>query len=63
MRTLFIRPRATLDLLEIWNHLAEENFDAAVRFNIQVDADLESLRQTPGLGHFRRDLTKKDLRF
>jgi plasmid stabilization system protein ParE len=63
MRTLFLKPQATLDLLEIWNHLAEENFDAAVRFNLQIDADLEVLRQSPGLGHFRRDLTTKDVRF
>jgi toxin ParE1/3/4 len=63
MRTLFLKPQATLDLLEIWNHLAEENFDAAVRFNLQIDADLEVLRQSPGLGHFRRDLTKKNVRF
>jgi plasmid stabilization system protein ParE len=63
MRALFLKPQAGLDLLEIWNHLAEENLDAALRFNTQVDADLEALKQTPGLGHFRRDLTKKDVRF
>ena len=63
MRTLFLKPQARLDLLEIWNHLAEESFDAAIRFNLRVDADLEALKKTPGLGHFRRDLTKRDIRF
>ena len=63
MRALFLKPQATLDLLEIWNRLAEENIDAAIRFNLQVESDLEALRQSPGLGHFRRDLTKMEIRF
>ena len=63
MRTLILKPQATLDLLEIWNHLAEENFEAALRFNVQVDTDLEFLAQFPGVGHSRPDLVKAKVLF
>jgi plasmid stabilization system protein ParE len=63
VRTLSLKPQARLDLLQIWNGLAEESMDAAARFNIQVDADLEKLRQFPGLGHRRPELTSKPIRF
>ena len=55
---------ARLDLMQISNYLAET---ASPRIADHVLTDIESaiefIAQTPGCGHHRPDLTKRDLRF
>ncbi|MFI5381789.1 MAG: type II toxin-antitoxin system RelE/ParE family toxin [Tepidisphaerales bacterium] len=55
---------ARLDLLRIWNYLAE---NASLEVADKVVADIESAIRTaarsPGAGHTRPDLTSRDILF
>jgi len=56
-------PEARLDLLEIWEHIATDNLDAADRVEHEIERIVSMLAKNPGLGHLRRDLTSKPVRF
>lgn len=49
---------ARLDLLKIWNHIAEENTDAADRVMTNLRAAMEQLAEFPGIGHRRPDVSE-----
>lgn len=59
------RPRFVLtaearaDLVEIWNHVAEDSFDRAD----QVVDTFARLAQSPGIGHHRRGVADARYRF
>lgn len=55
------RPQAALDILDIWDHIAEDNLDAADRWVDQIDATFELLATQPLLGRARPELAA-DLR-
>jgi len=59
----FFSPEARLDLLEIWEHIAADDLDAADRVEREIQQTVSMLVRTPGLGHLRRDLTSKPVRF
>ena len=59
----FYSPEARLDLLEIWEHVAADDVDAADRVEREIQDAVSMLSKTPGLGHLRRDLTSKPVRF
>ena len=59
----FYSPEARLDLLEIWEHIASDNVDAADRVEQEVRKAVTMLANNPGLGHLRSDLTSKPVRF
>lgn len=59
----FYSPEARLDLLEIWEHIAADNLDAADRVEQEIKEAISMLAMNPGLGHLRRDLTSKPVRF
>jgi plasmid stabilization system protein ParE len=59
----FYSPEARLDLLEIWEHIARDNLDAADRVEQEIGQAVSLLARNPGLGHLRRDLTTKPVRF
>jgi toxin ParE1/3/4 len=61
MRTLWVRPRARLDMLEIRNYIAADNLSAADRVASELADAIESLIEMPGKGHRRADV--KDPRF
>ena len=63
MGDYFYSPEARLDLLEIWEHIAADNIDAADRVEREIKEAVSKLAANPGLGHFRRDLTSKPVRF
>ena len=63
MRKAVYSPEARLDLLEIWEYIARDNLDAADRVEEQIKQAVLMLAQNPELGHFRRDLTSKSVRF
>jgi plasmid stabilization system protein ParE len=65
MSEFLIAPVARLELDEIWEYYAIElqNPDAADRIRDEIFAAFHTLAQTPGMGHFRRDLAKEPLRF
>lgn len=55
--------RARLDLLEIWNHIAESDTDAADKVLADLRAAMARLADFPGLGHQREDVPDPRYRF
>ncbi len=55
---------ARIDLMQIWNHLAETaSFDVADKVIADLDAGMEELARVPSLGHVRPDLTDDPVKF
>ena len=54
---------ADLDLDNIWEHIAEDDIDAADRWIERLFEAFKKLGRTPGMGHKRDDLTKHPLLF
>jgi plasmid stabilization system protein ParE len=63
MAEFFYSPEARHDLLEIWEYIARDDLDAADRLEREIEAAITLLAEKPGLGHLRRDLTSKPVRF
>jgi len=63
MRRLLIQPQARLDLLEIWQFIAEDSIVAANRVGEKLDAAIRGLQAMPGKGHCRSDVTHAQYRF
>jgi plasmid stabilization system protein ParE len=59
----FYSPEARLDLLDIWEHIADDDVDTADRVEREIEQAISLLARNPGLGHLRRDLTSKPVRF
>ena len=59
----FLAPEAQLDLLEIWNHIADDSFDAADRVILKLHGEFARLALSPGIGHHRFDLAAAEYRF
>jgi plasmid stabilization system protein ParE len=51
------------DLFEIWAYITADNIEAADRVEGEIFDACARLAQQPHLGHFRRDLTDKPVRF
>lgn len=56
-------PAAEEDVFEIWAYIAADNPLAADRLEVEIRASCERLAEQPDLGHLRRDLTDKPVRF
>lgn len=56
MATSFKRPRAELDLLDIWDYIADDSIDRADEFLDRVEGKLQTLARNPGLGRKREEL-------
>lgn len=56
-------PEARADLDEIWDYIAPDNIDAAVRVVDEVLQRIKALVPFPHTGHRRPDLTDRPLRF
>lgn len=63
MAEFFYSPEARRDLLEIWEFIAQDDLDAADRVEREIEQAITTLASQPGLGHVRRDLTSKPVRF
>ena len=61
MAILLKRPLAELDLLNIWDYIADDSPDRADDFLDQVESKLMTLAQNSGLGRKRSELLS-DLR-
>lgn len=57
MNKYVLSASAELDLGLIWEHIAEDNADAADRWIEKLFDAFESLQQNPNIGHRREDLT------
>jgi len=63
MTPFVLTPAATRDLEEIWDYLAADNRTAAERVLNKIEAAMEKLARTPGIGHLREDLADRRHRF
>ncbi|HUO08270.1 MAG TPA: type II toxin-antitoxin system RelE/ParE family toxin [Phycisphaerae bacterium] len=55
---------ARLDVLSIWNHLAEEaSIEVADYVLRDIEKAIEKVVESPGIGHSRQDLTNRALLF
>lgn len=59
MRDFVLTPRAELDLVEIWDYIAQDNIDAADRVLDQLESAMQKLAKVPGMGHIREDLVDR----
>ncbi len=63
MKSYQLTHAAEDDLFAIWIFIAEDNLLAADRVEADIFDACERVAQKPDLGHFRRDLTDKSVRF
>jgi len=63
MKTYRLTPKAEEDLFTIWSYIAPDNLDAADRLQAEFFEAFQRVADKPELGHFRRDLTEKPVRF
>jgi len=63
MKPYRLTPAAEDDLFEIWSHIAPENPAAADALESEILESCQRLAQRPDLGHWRRELTDKPVRF
>jgi toxin ParE1/3/4 len=50
------RPRAALDLAEIWSYIAEDSVRNADAFALRIDKTFRLLARRPGIGRARPEL-------
>lgn len=63
MKSYRFTPAAGGDLFDIWAYIAADNPEAADRVEEEILQACVRLAARPDLGHFRRDLTDKPVRF
>jgi plasmid stabilization system protein ParE len=63
MRPYLLTPKAEDDIFEIWCFIALNNLDAADRLEAEVFDACQHVADKPDLGHYRRDLTTREVRF
>src|SRR5437660_10347306 len=63
MAEFFYSPETRRDLLEIWEFIAQGDLDKADRVEREIEQAITKLADNPKLGHLRRDLTTKPIRF
>lgn len=63
MKDFILSPQARLDLLELWQFIAEDDIDAADRVRDQLHEALLKIAAMPGIGHLREDVADEPLRF
>lgn len=63
MKSYRFTPAAAGDLSDIWAYIAADNPEAADRVEEEILQACVRLAARPDLGHFRRDLTDKAVRF
>jgi plasmid stabilization system protein ParE len=61
--TFVLSARARLDILLIWNRIAENSVDAADLVKDELHAAMTQLALMPGMGHRRRDVKNPRYRF
>src|SRR5438094_8129709 len=63
MKSYRLTPAAEGDLFDIWSYIAPDNLASADRLESEILDTCQRLADRPDLGHFRRDLTDKPVRF
>jgi plasmid stabilization system protein ParE len=63
MKTYRLTPAAEDDLFQIWMYIAQVDVVPADQLEAEFFDVFQRLAERPDLGHFRRDLTDKPVRF
>jgi antitoxin ParD1/3/4/toxin ParE1/3/4 len=63
MSRFVLTPAARGDLEGIVDYIAKDSPDAAQRVRRELRDSMRKLARTPGMGHFRSDLSDEPLRF
>ncbi|HME11002.1 MAG TPA: type II toxin-antitoxin system RelE/ParE family toxin [Bryobacteraceae bacterium] len=64
MKAFELSPGAEDDIWSIWQYLTQEaGLAVANRVEATLFAKMEFLAKTPGIGHWRRDLTDEPVKF
>jgi plasmid stabilization system protein ParE len=58
-----LTPSAHLDIYEIWAYIAARDIVAADRLEEEIYSCCQRIGIRPDIGHFRRDLTAKPVKF
>jgi plasmid stabilization system protein ParE len=63
-RNFSVTPEAELDVLEIWEYIAEDDSEtAASRVIDRIRGEFQKLGDMPGIGHFREELLDSSYKF
>src|SRR5713226_1864211 len=62
MKRFVLTPLAKQDLNDIWDYIADDNIEAADRVLDALENAMVKLAKSPGIGHWRKELTDKRLR-
>lgn len=63
-RRFVLAPEAALDLVQIWRYIRKESSDeTADRVEAAIRQQIVSLAKSPGIGHWRKDLTDEAVKF
>lgn len=63
MKRFIFTPRARHDVNDIWDYIADDNIAAADRVLDALHNAMVKLAKSPGIGHWREELTDKRHRF
>ena len=63
MSSYLLTPAAEEDIFEIWRFIASDNPFAANQLESDIFEACQRIAQHPDAGHFRKDLTKRSVRF
>lgn len=63
MNAFRLSPEASQDLIEIYEYISQDSFEAAERVRLELLEALRGLAKMPGKGHRREDLTKRPVLF
>ena len=63
MRRFVLTAAAEQDLFDLWDYIAQDDFDAADRITNEIYRAIERLVEMPGMGHVRKDLAEEPIRF
>jgi plasmid stabilization system protein ParE len=63
-RRYVFAPEAALDLVQIWRYIKKESSERiADRVEAAIRDQIASLAKSPGIGHWRKDLTDEAVKF
>jgi plasmid stabilization system protein ParE len=63
MSNYVLTPEADQDLADIWEYIAQDDIDAADRWDVRLRDAFAMLARNPRLGHTRTDLTSLPVLF
>ena len=63
MSRLVLTPRAELDLIEIWDYIAQDSVKQADRVLNEIEKTLRGLADNPGIGRLREEWADRRHRF